>query len=117
MEVKNTTRNVVFDEQKRNIKCRKVKLKENCSWARKKDKEKGRKEERWSKSLCVQEACDMVMSIVKRHVCTNVNIQKKEHVQTRLMSKERNTKRGIKKWPKNTYMDRLQIESWEVPAY
>ena len=55
------------------------------------------KKERWSKSLCVQEACDMVMSIVKRHVCTNVNIQKKEHVQTRLMSKERNTKRGIKK--------------------
>ena len=43
MEVKNTTRKVVFDEHKRNIKYRKVKQKENCSRARKKDKEKGRK--------------------------------------------------------------------------
>ena len=47
---------------------------------------------RWSKSLCVQEACDMVMSIVKRHVCTNVNIQKKE-----TLCSQKKHQKGIKK--------------------
>jgi hypothetical protein len=43
-----------------------------------------REKEKCENCLCVQEACDMVMSIVKSHVYSNVNM-KEEHVLKRVL--------------------------------